>query len=275
MKGLLTLTTLSKTEIVNILEIASQMRRVVRAQYKKSPQLIGSVVGGIFGESSASIAYNLATTYLSGTYVDVITDDGMDIGRQLDNMGVNTIVVGNSNDNIASFLHNHCQCDVVNAGSNSSDPIGVLADLMALTTKLDSLNNLEILVVGNKHTNKIAELIHCLEMFGSSLMWYLPASDYATARRGIVVDKAEVAFGGADAVIDIGLSQYADAKSYYGASCIDKALLDKCRIDVPLLGSRVVADKTNIVPYVHQIADTRDSCYVAVVMAVLYYLSKK
>ncbi len=275
MKGLLTLTTLSKTEIISILEIAAQMRRVVRADYKKSPQLLGSVIGGVFSQDDMAVPFNLATTYMSGTFVNTTSSDGIDVGRRLDNMGVNAIVVGNGNDNIATWLYNNCKCDVINAGSNSSDPIGVLADLMALTTRVDSLSNLEILIVGNKNTNKIAELIHCLELFGSSLMWYLPASDYATARRGIVVDKPDVAFGGADAVIDIGLSQYADAKSYYGASCLDKALLDKCRIDVPLLGTRLVADNSNIITYPYQLQDTRESCYVAVAMAVLYYLTKK
>ncbi len=274
MKGLLTLTSLSNTDIVNILELATQMRRVVCANYKKSPQLLGSVVGGIFENDTDAMPYNLATAYMSGTFVSHTSVDGMDMGRMLDNMGANTIVVGHSNDNIASWLHTHCKCDIINAGSSSSDPIAVLSQLMALTTRLDSLVNLEVLVVGNKKTNIIAELIHCLELFGSSLIWYLPSGDYATARRGIVVDKLDVAFGGADAVIDIGLTPYADSKSYYGGTYIDKTLLDKCRVDVPLLGSRVITEGNNIVTYPHQLVDTYESCYISVVMAVLYCLKK-
>ena len=48
MKNLLSLMDLNKKDINNIFEVAAQMRRIVQNNYKKGPQLIGSVVGGVW-----------------------------------------------------------------------------------------------------------------------------------------------------------------------------------------------------------------------------------
>lgn len=278
MKNLVNLCQLNKNDITQILEIATQMRRISRADYKKGPQLIGSVVAGIFdSHCSESVAFSLATQYLSGGYVDVTNcDDVLEMGKILDNMGVNTIVLSNKNDNIVHSLSNNCSCRVINGGSSNSDPIGVLADIMALMSRLDGISNLNILIVGNKYTNKVQELAHVLEMFGSSLLWYLPADDFVTTKRGIVIDKIDVAFKGADAVIDLGLTGFSQIDKYYGTNGgISLSLMDKCRIDAPLLGTRTVVDNVGIREYQHNLVNVRHSCYVSIAMSVLYLLSKK
>lgn len=277
MKSLLSLTNLTKSDISQILEVATQMRRIVLTNYKKGPQLLGSVVAGLWNKPcKASTAFTLATSYLSGTALPIFgSDDVAEQCQTLDNMGVNTIVVSYDNDNLANTFAGKSRCSVINGGSSQYDPIGVLADLMALQTKLDGLNNLSVLAVGNRDVNKINELNHCLEQFGSSLIWYLPVDDFVTARRGIVLDKADAAFGGADAVIDLGLSAFSDPSKYYGSTGgISQSLMDKASIACPLLGSRNVVDNIGIREYSHNIVDVRDSCYVAVAMAVLYLLHR-
>lgn len=277
MKNLLSLTTLNKQEINQILDVAMQMRRVVLTSYKKGPQLIGNVVAGIWQKPSvSSTAFTLATSYLSGSPCTVFgADDTLGQCRAMDNMGVNTVVVSHENDNLVKNFAEVSRCNVINGGSGQYDPIGVLADLLTLSTKLDGLQNLSVLVVGNRDTNKISELKHCLQLFGSGLVWYLPTDDFVTSRKGIVLDKPEAAFSGADAVIDVGLTAFSDPTKYYGTQGgISEKLMDKARIEAPLLGARNVVDNVGIKEYPYNAVSTRESCYVAVAMSVLYLMTK-
>lgn len=277
MKNLLSLTTLNKQEVTQILEVASQMRRIVLTAYKKGPQLIGNVVAGVWEKPClASTAFTLATSYLSGTSCPVFdVDDMLNQCKTFDNMGVNTLVVACENDNLVKSFANVAHCNVINGGSGQYDPIGVLADLMAINAKLDGLQDLSVLVVGNRDNNKIIELNHCLHLFGSGLVWYLPVDDFVTPRRGIILDKAEAAFAGADAIIDIGLTTFSDPIKYYGTNGgISENLMRKSRIEAPLLGTRNIVDNVGIKEYPFNAVGTRESCYVAVAMAVLYLMTK-
>ena len=277
MKNLLTLTDLTKNEISNILEVATQMRRIVATNYKKGPQLIGHVVAGVWNKPcSNSTAFQLATAYLSGTACPVFgVDDVLEQCRTFDSMGVNTMVVACDNDNVAKSFGNMSRAGVVNGGSSQYDPIGVLADLMALNMKLDGLSNLNVLIVGNRDVNKINELNHCLQLFGSNSIWYLPPDDFVTARKGIIIDRPQAAFSGVDAVIDLGLAAFSDPSKYYGTvGGISEKLMDMARVNCPLLGSRYIVDNVGIKEYSHNIVSTRETCYVSVAMAVLYLLQR-
>ena len=278
MKHLLTLSDLTKNEISNILEVAIQMRRIVASNYKKGPQLIGNVVAGVFpAPGLASTAMQLATTYLSGTPCPVFgVEDVLSQCQTFDSMGVNTLVVACANDNLAKTLAGKSRCGVINGGSSQYDPIGVLADLMALNARLDGLQNLNVLAVGNRDVNKINELNHCLQLYGSNMIWYLPPDDFVTTRKGIVLDKAEAAFSGADAVIDLGLATFSEPEKYYGSvGGISEAYMDKASIRCPLLGSRYVVDKIGIKEYPHNIVSARETCYVSVLMAVMYLMRRE
>lgn len=277
MKNLITLTDLTRNELNSILEIATQMRRIVLTSYKKGPQLIGHVVAGVWNKPCvSSTAFQLATAYLSGTACPVFgSDDELSQCRAFDNMGVNTVVVACDNDNLAKSFATTSRAGVINGGSSHYDPIGVLADLMALHSKLDGLGDLNVLAVGNRDVNKINELNYCLQLFGSNLIWFLPPDDFATIRKGIVIDRAEAAFSGVDAVIDLGLAAFSDPAKYYGTSGgISESLMDKARVNCPLLGSRYYVDKLGIREYPYNIVNTRESCYVSVAMAVLYLLQR-
>lgn len=275
MNQLLTLTKLEKRDIVQILDVASQMRRIVAASYKKGPQLLGSTVAGVW-ESNGMMpsAFTLATQYLSGSALAMYeSGDVTEICKGLANMGVDNLVVSNKSDNLIYSISQSVKCNFINGGSSQSHPIAVLADLMTIMGKLDGLSNLSILAVGNRDVNKIAELNYCLELFGSSMVWYLPKEDFATVKRGIVLDKIDVAFSGADAVIDLGLTEFSESAKYYGTSGgIDEQLLDKARIDAPLLGCRHIVDKVGVKEYNHSAVNTQQSNLVAVAMAVLYLM---
>ncbi len=277
MKHLLSLTDLNKTDIGHILEVATQMRRIVLANYKKGPQLIGSVVAGVWDKPCvSSTAFTLASSYLSGMACPVYgCDDVLEQCQLFDGMGVNTIVISYENDNLAKNFANRSRAGVINGGSGQYDPIGVLADIMALNSKMDGLQNLSVLAVGTRDVNKMNELNHCLQLYGSNMIWYLPPDDFVTLRKGIVIDKAESAFSGVDAVIDLGLSAFSDPTKYYGtAGGIPESLIDKASVNCPLLGCRTVVDRIGIKEYPRNIVGVRDCCYVSVAMAVLYLMNR-
>ncbi len=277
MKNVVSLTDLKREEISLILETAVQMRRLVMAAFKKGPQLAGKTVANLFRqEDKHSMGFQLASGYMSAnSYMYYGVKDLFDSCCALDNMGVNTIVVQCDNDNMVAKIAESVKCSLVNGGSAQSDPVGVLADLLALQSKMDSLRNLTVLAVGNRQTNKITELSHCLSMYGSGLVWYLPNSDFSTQRKGVVVGDINSAFAGADAVIDLGLNDYSDPQQYYGTvGGISSKLMDMARVNAPLLGARNVVDSIGVKPYTNSIVNTRDSCYVAVAMALLYILNR-
>ncbi|MDE7454936.1 MAG: hypothetical protein K2M64_03820, partial [Clostridia bacterium] len=261
----------------NIFEVASQMRRIVQNNYKKGPQLIGSVTAGVWNSPDiSSTAFNLGTTYLSGSFCPVFgSEDMLEQCQTFDSMGVNTVVVECENDNLVNTFATYSRCNVINGGSALYDPIGVLADLMAINYRLDGLQSITVVAVGNRDVNRINELNYCLQQYGSTLIWHLPSSDTTTPRRGIIVDKAEAAFSGADAVIDLGLTAFSDAETYYGnVGGIPEALMDKGRINCPLLGCRTVVDRIGVKGYHNNIVNARDCCYVSVAMAVLYLMHR-
>ena len=119
MKNLISLTELNKTEISQILEVAQQMRRIVTANYKRGPQLIGSVVAGVWPKPClSSTAFSLAASYLSGTPCPFYNvDDIMSCCKMLENMGANTIVVSCENDNLAKTFASSSTKNVINGGS--------------------------------------------------------------------------------------------------------------------------------------------------------------
>lgn len=277
MKNLISLTELNRKQLNEIFDVASQMRRIVKANFKRGPQLSGSMVAGLWEKPCISgTAFALATSYLSGSFCPVFGADDLETQcKMLNNMGANALIVSCANDNLARNMANSCSCSIINGGSSHYDPIGVLADLMALSSKSDGLQNLSVLLVGNKRVNKVNELVHCLQLYGSTLVWYLPTDDFVTQRKGIVMDKAEAAFMGADAVVDLGLAEFSDPQKYYGSrSGIAEKLLEKARINCPILGTKSVVDNIGVKDYAYSLADLRDECYVSVAMAVLYLLHR-
>lgn len=277
MKNLISLMDLNKKDLNNIFEVAAQMRRIVQNSYKKGPQLIGSLVAGVWeAPDISSTAFNLGTTYLSGSFCPVYgSEDKYEQCQIFDSMGANVVVVASENDHLVNTFATQSRCSVINGGSTQYDPISALADLMAINYRLDGLQNLTILAVGNKDANRINELNYCLQQYGSTLIWYLPQDDTETIRRGIVVEKAEAAFSGVDAVIDLGLTAFSDPTKYYGAvGGIPEGLMDKARINCPLLGCRTVVDRIGVKEYTNNIVSARDCCYVSVAMAVLYLMHR-
>ena len=277
MKNLLSLHELDKKDITNILQIAAQMRRIYTTGSKKGPQLIGSVVGGVWTNCClSSTAFGLATSYMSGAFCPVYgAENKADSCLALDSMGVNTVVAQMSDLNEIKRVAALMRCATVNGGTSDSDPITALADLMTLNIKLDGLQNLNVSVVGNRDVNAMDELNYCLHLFGSDLVWYLPSYDIQTPRTGIVLDDPTAAFAGADAVIDLGLGNGCDGASYYGsAEGIPDELLDKAHVNCPLLGCRTVAHGGVRALYNDSVENLRQSCYVAVAMAVLYLVRK-
>ncbi len=277
MKNILSLTQFNKQDVNRIFEVATQMRHISQSAYKKNPQLSGWVVGGVWNKPCvSSTAFGFATNYLCGSVVPCFGNENpFEQCTLMDNMGANAVVVSCDNDNLLTLLSAKLHCALINGGSNKGDPVGVLADLFALYTKLESLQNLTVLLVGNRDTNKVDELIHVLRLFNSSVVWYLPQDDAVARRRGIVFDKIDVAFGGVDAVIDLGLAPYSESEMYYGnKSGIPLELMEKACVNAPLLGSKSVVNGTLQQEYENNIVNLRDNCYVSVAMALLYLIKQ-
>lgn len=277
MTKLLTLKQLSKKQLVELLEVSTQMRKMCNTTYKKAPQLLGSNIGSVWQKANLQcVAVELATKFLSGSIAHYINiDDTVEFCRAMDNMGINQLVVSTEDDNQLKKISDSVSCAFINGGSRNYNPIAVLADLLTLLQKLDGLHNRTITVLGNRDTNKMEELIYCLELFSSNIVWYLPRADFSTNRQGIVVENINSAFKGADAIIDIGLKDFCEPKDYYGTNAgISAEFMDSASIEAPLLGSREIVGKNGAIAYPYATLDNQQTNNVAVAMALLYVTRK-
>ncbi|MBQ2723628.1 MAG: hypothetical protein IJF72_03120 [Clostridia bacterium] len=277
MKDLLTLLNCDKDTIINILNTATQMRRLVTSINKKAPQLLGQTVVGMFEkECLSSNTLDLACKYLSGNYVSSHPDQNwLEMARAFDAMGANVVAVQNQNDSFLEALSQVSKASIINMGSKMYNPVRALTILMVLKNKLDGLQNICVGAIGNGDVNVMAELDYCLGLFGSNLVWYLPKDDISTPRRGVVLHDLKNVFSGADAILDLGLSPFAHAERYYGSNFgISKDYFDFARIDAPLIGSRNYVEKRGVIEYLHNTVNTEHSCYIAICMALLYIKTK-
>ncbi|MEG1706433.1 MAG: hypothetical protein RR291_02950 [Clostridia bacterium] len=273
-KCLISLKELDKSEIKQILDIASQMRRIVLSTHKKSPQLLGKSVAVCSADSISSVAVNLASNFLSATTVKICPEDFLELAKALGAFGVDFVFAQHPNENLLRDIDKNGRYAVINLETSSSNPLKVLSYLLTLQDKLDGLSNLTVLAVGNKNVSAMGELSYALQLFGSELVWFLPKEDFVTVRRGIIFDNVEIAFDGVDAVIDLKLAEFSDSRLFYGDyGGIPKRLLDKARIDVALLDCRNIVTPNGITEYPYSAQETQYTALISVIMAVMYLLN--
>lgn len=278
MRKLLNLMNMSKNDVLNFLEVAWQMRRIAVTSYKRSPQLVGASVAGVFPRQDiVSKAFALATMYLSGNFVEIYgCDDVPEYCSAMCNMGVDMMVLKDLDDDLTAQMASTVNLPLINAGGSIYSPIEAMADLMALREKLDSLNNLTVLVVGNKNTAKLREIDHVLSLFRSHLVWYLPEGDHSSDDySGTVVHTLDLAFAGVDAIIDIGLNGNVQPELYYGnKSGILETYIDRARVNAPLLGCKKIVSASGAVNYPYSATDAQYQSLISVAMAALYLMRK-
>lgn len=156
-KDFISLRDISREDIIAILNTAETMKYVMRQKSKKAPHLQGKNVILLFYEKNmrAMLSYQLAAQYLSANVVDMSADVGstanlIDLGRIIDQMGGDIIVIRPLFSGGAKLLAENVNARVINAGDGiNENPSQSLIDLMTIKAQKGSFEGLRVTFVGD------------------------------------------------------------------------------------------------------------------------------
>ncbi len=158
-KDFISLKDITADEILYILSTAETMKYVLNQKNKKSPHLQGKSVVFLFYEKSSKtrISYELAAQYLSASTVDMTLSKNLehgetlrDVGRIVDQMGADFIIIRHPMAGSAKFLSETSQASVINAGDGlNENPSQSLLDLLTIKDQKGGFQGLKVTIVGD------------------------------------------------------------------------------------------------------------------------------
>ncbi|TCK98112.1 aspartate carbamoyltransferase [Natranaerovirga hydrolytica] len=165
-KHFLDLKNLSSQEIYYILNTAQKMKFILKSNKKKSPELNGKTVANLFYEESSrsKISYELAAHYLSADVINLTTrrqfmrgESLRDIGRTIDQMGADFIVLRHPIAGGPLHLSKFVNASVINAGDGENEnPTQALIDLLSIYELKKSFEGLKVAIIGDIKHNRVA-----------------------------------------------------------------------------------------------------------------------
>ncbi len=166
-KHLLTLSELSREELLYVLDTAESFKEVSTRSVKKVPALRGRVVVNMFFEESTRtrMSFELAAQRLSADVIDFTeivssTKKGeslVDTARNIEAMGVDFMVLRHRSAGAALMLTRAVSCCVVNAGDGQhAHPTQGLLDLFTIREVKGRIEGLSVAIVGDIAHSRVA-----------------------------------------------------------------------------------------------------------------------
>ena len=154
----------SDKEIMAVLEMAETMKVVLNQRNKKAPYLQGKSVILLFYEQStrAKLSYELAAQYLSANCVEINVDGSsqdtlFEIGRTIDQMGGDFIILRNPYSGSAGYLADKVKASVINAGDGiNENPTQALLDLLTIKELKGHFDGLKVAICGDVAGSRVA-----------------------------------------------------------------------------------------------------------------------
>ncbi|GMV79123.1 MAG: aspartate carbamoyltransferase [Planctomycetota bacterium] len=181
-KHLLDLESLSKAEIVEILDTAASFKEVSGRSVKKVPALRGRVVVNLFYEASTrtSNSFALAAKRLSADTMSFSSSGSsvskgetlIDTAKNIEAMGVDAFVIRHSAPGAPHLLARHTQCSVINAGDGCHEhPTQGLLDIFTIREKLGKVAGLTVAILGDiRHSRVARSNAHGLRKLGARVI---------------------------------------------------------------------------------------------------------
>ena len=166
-KHLLGLRNLRKEEIEHILDTAAGFESISTRSVKKAPTLRGKVVVNLFFEDSTRTrtSFTLAANRLSADVIEFTKTASsvskgetlLDTAKNLEAMGIDTIVLRHSAGGAPKFLSKNINVSVVNAGDGFNEhPTQALLDVYTIRQMRGTLEGLRIAIVGDIAHSRVA-----------------------------------------------------------------------------------------------------------------------
>jgi len=298
-QNLLSLEGLSRTAILEVLDVAESFVEVNQRAIKKVPALRGSTIVNLFFEPSTRtrISFEFAEKRLSADTVNVAASGSsvskgetlVDTARNLEAMRIDMVVIRHGASGAAQFLADRIESNVINAGDGTHEhPTQGLLDLLTLRDRFGDLKGLRVCIVGDVLHSRVARSnIWGLQKMGADVAVCGPRSLLPSAITdfGVTVfDRVEAAIEWAQAlnVLRLQLERMTagyipSLREYNRVFGITRERLAKAGHDVLILHpgpmNRGVEIDSDVADGPHSVILNQVTNGVAIRMAVLYLLA--
>ncbi len=166
-KDLLDMESLSRDEIVMILETASGLKEISERSIKKVPTLRGKTIVLFFMEPSTRtrISFDIAAKRLSADSISIAASSSsiikgetlIDTARNIEAMRPDIFVMRHSSAGAPHLLAKHLSVGVVNAGDGMhAHPTQALLDMMTVREIKKDISNLKVAIIGDIAHSRVA-----------------------------------------------------------------------------------------------------------------------
>lgn len=166
-KDVLGIQNMDKSDILEILDTAAEMKEKIVMSEKRDNILKNSSIMTLFYENSTrtKMSFLLAGQYLGADVSDLGISTSsvkkgeslIDTGKTLDQMGVNVMIMRNSLTGAPHLLAKHVKAHVINAGDGSNEhPTQALLDMFTIRENKGGFEGLKIALVGDISHSRVA-----------------------------------------------------------------------------------------------------------------------
>lgn len=296
-KDLLGLKDMTAAEIEEILNLAAEMKKILKQGVKKTPHMQGKSVVTLFYENSTRtrMSFETAAKFMSASTSNIAVANSsvqkgetlIDTGKTLDSLMTDIIVLRHSVGGALQLLARNVRARVINAGDGFNEhPTQALLDMFTLRERFGTLK-LKVAIIGDiKHSRVARSNFWGLTKMGAEVrvcapgtllpmgIEALPVKTYATPRE---------AAKGADAVMALRIQLerqqgglFPSPQEYHAFYGIDRELLKVCDKNAVILHPGPINRGVEIAS---DVADAENSLIgeqvfsgIAVRMAVLFML---
>ena len=187
-KGLLGLFDLEKDKILEILELAKEMKTVVLSGDKKTSHLKGKSVINLFYENSTRtrLSFELAAKYMGANAANISASTSsvakgetlIDTARTIDMMGADVLIIRHPFSGSPHLLAKNINAKVVNAGDGLNEhPTQALLDMFTMLEKKKSIKGLKVAIIGDIYHSRVARSnIWGLKKLGADVNLFAPST---------------------------------------------------------------------------------------------------
>jgi aspartate carbamoyltransferase catalytic subunit len=166
-KDILDINSLSKEEIIMILDIAQGMKEISERPVKKVPTLRGKTIILFFQEPSTrtKLSFDTAAKRLSADVISISKASSsivkgetlIDTAKNLDAMNPDIIVMRHSSSGASHIISKRVRASVINGGDGiHAHPTQALLDMMSVREKKGKIKGLKISIIGDIAHSRVA-----------------------------------------------------------------------------------------------------------------------
>jgi aspartate carbamoyltransferase catalytic subunit len=254
LKNILGTKSLSKEDIITILDTADSFKEISTRPIKKVPTLRGKTVINLFFEPSTRTrtSFEIAGKRLSADVINISEyssssvkgENLIDTALNLEAMHPDIMVVRHSLSGIPEMLSRFVECPIINAGDGYHEhPTQALLDLQTIREAKGTLIGLNVVIVGDiAHSRVVRSNIYAMKTMGMHVKLIGPPTmiPLGIENMGVSVGyNLEDSIKGMDVIMMLRLQKERQSKyllssirEYSNLYCLTSKLLEKAKDDV-------------------------------------------